>query len=67
MDHLVRKLGVAVGAKSWLSDAATVNFHHHTVVTHMALEESFTHLRDQGGGADNHAIDGDQLIDVWKY
>ena len=32
---------------------------------HVALEERLPHLGDDVGGADHHAADGDQLVDVW--
>lgn len=55
---------VAVTTHSRLSDAPAIHLHAGAVGAHLALEESLLHLRDELRGADHHATDGDQLIDV---
>lgn len=55
---------VAVATHSRLSDAAAIHLHTGAVGAHLALEESLLHLWDELRGADHHAADGDQLIDV---
>lgn len=55
---------VAVAAHSRLSDAPPVHLHPRAVGTHLALEERLLHLGDQLRGADHHAANGDELIDV---
>lgn len=57
--------GVAVATHSRLSDAPAIHLHAGAVSAHLALEESLLHLGDELRGADHHAADGDQLIDVW--
>ncbi len=56
--------GVAVATHSRLSDAPAIHLHPGAVGAHLALEESLLHLGDELRGADHHAADGDQLIDV---
>ncbi len=55
---------VAVAAHSRLGDAPAIHLHTCAVGAHLALEESLLHLGDELRGADHHAADGDQLIDV---
>lgn len=56
--------GVAVAAHSRLGDAPAIHLHPGGEGAHLALEERLLHLRDELRGADHHAADGDQLIDV---
>lgn len=56
--------GVAVATNSRLSDAAAIHLHTGAEGAHLALEESLLHLGDELRGADHHAADSDQLIDV---
>lgn len=56
--------GVAVATHSRLGDAPAIHLHAGAVGAHLALEERLLHLRDKLRGADHHAADGDQLIDV---
>lgn len=57
---------VAVPTSTGLSNTATVDFHPGRVGTYLALEEGLLHLRDQLGCPDDHATDGDELINVCK-
>lgn len=56
---------VAVATRRRLGDAPAVHLHPGAEGAHLALEERLLHLRDQLRRADHHAVDGDQLIDVW--
>jgi len=56
--------GVAVAAHGRLGDAPAVHLHAGAEGAHLALEERLLHLGDELRGADHHAADGDQLIDV---
>lgn len=56
---------VAACADRRLGDAATVNLYPGRVSTHLALEKGLLHLGDQLGRPDDHAIDGDELVNVW--
>ena len=56
--------GVAVPTHSRLRDAPAVHLHAGAVGAHLALEERLLHLGDELRGADHHAADGDELIDV---
>lgn len=56
--------GVTVATHSRLSDAPTVHLHAGAVGANLALEERLLHLGDELRGADHHAADGDQLINV---
>ena len=66
MDDLHRELGAAIGARCRLVDAATLDFDHFSPLAHVALEEALTHLRYEARHSDDHAADGDQLIDVLR-
>lgn len=57
--------GVAVATHSRLSDASAIHLHTGAVSAHLALEESLLHLGDELWGADHHAADSDELIDVY--
>lgn len=56
--------GVAVAAHSRLGDATAIHLHTGAEGAHLALEERLLHLGDELRGANHHAADGDQLIDV---
>lgn len=56
--------GVAVAAHSRLCDTPAIHLHAGAEGAHLALEERLLHLGDELRGADHHAADGDQLIDV---
>lgn len=58
--------GVAALAHTGLSDTAAVHLHLGGVGTHLALEEGLLHLRNELGCSDDHATDGDELVDVCK-
>lgn len=58
--------GVAVATHSRLGDAAAIHLHAGAEGAHLALEERLLHLGDELRGADHHAADGDQLIDVCR-
>lgn len=58
--------GVAVATHSRLGDAAAIHLHARAEGAHLALEERLLHLGDELRGADHHAADGDQLIDVCR-
>lgn len=55
---------VAVTTHSRLGDAPAIHLHAGAVSAHLALEERLLHLWDELRGADHHAADGDQLINV---
>lgn len=55
-----------MSAQGWLSYAASINFHGGRILADMALEKRLSHLRNKGWRSDHHAIDGDELIDIWK-
>ena len=57
-------VGVAVSAEGRLGDAAALHLDVGLQVAHGAAEEAATDLGNQVGGADDHARDGDQLVDV---
>ena len=59
-------VGVAVGAESGLSDAAAFNLNGGLQMADGATEESRVDLRNQVGRANDHASDGDQLINIYK-
>lgn len=58
--------GVAVPTHRGFGDAAAVHLYTRTEGADLAAEKGFLHLRDELRGADHHAADGDELIDVWK-
>lgn len=55
---------VAVGADGGLAYATAVDLHHTRQGAHDALEEGLAHLGNDVGRSNDHARDGDQLIDV---
>jgi len=57
-------VGVAVSAEGRLGDAASLDLDDGLQVADGATEEAATDLRNQVGRADDHAGDGDQLVDV---
>ena len=64
MYHHVGVVGVTVGTERGFCDTAALNLHSHGVLAHGALEERLAHLGDQRGGSDDHALDGDQLVNI---
>ena len=58
---------VTVRAECGLGDAPSIYLYQDCVGAHIALEEGLSHLGYKGAGADNHASNGDQLIDICKY
>ena len=64
MDERQAVGGVAVAAHGGLGDAPAVHLHARAEGAHRALEEGLLHLGDELRGADHHATDGDQLVDV---
>lgn len=58
--------GVAMGAESGLSNAASVDFDCGGEGTHMATEEGLSHLWDNVGCSDDHTRDCNQLVNIWK-
>ena len=59
-------LCLAVTADRRLTDTTTVDLNGLREGTHVAAEECLAHLWHELGGADDHATDGDELINVWK-
>lgn len=57
--------GVAVATHSRLGDASAIHLHTGAVSAHLALEESLLHLGDELRGADHHAANSNELIDVY--
>ena len=64
VDHGKGVVGVAVGAESGLSDTATFDLDGGLQMADGATEKSRVDLRDQVGRANNHACDGDELINI---
>ena len=62
--HHVGVVGVTVGTERGFCDAATFYLHSHGVLAHGALEERLAHLWYQRGGSDDHALNGDQLVNI---
>lgn len=58
--------GVASGAQSWLTDTTAVHFYRFGEVADAALEECFAHVRDDVACPDDHAIDGNQPVDICR-
>lgn len=56
--------GVAAPTGTGLGDTAAVYLHLGRVGTYLALEEGLLHLGYQLGCPDDHAVDGDELVNV---
>lgn len=63
--HLEAMIRVAVGAQSRLVDTATINLYGRCERAHDTLEEGFAHFGNDVRGANDHATDADQLVDVF--
>ena len=66
MDELVGVVRVTVLTQDRLRDPASLNLDRHRLVTDVTLEERLSHLRNQGGRANDQAVDSDQFVDVCK-
>jgi hypothetical protein len=64
--HRVGRFANPTRADGRLRDLATVNINFDSVVTDLAAEEGFFHVRDDRGGADNETLDGDQFVHVYN-
>ncbi len=64
MDHGKGVVGVAVGAKSGFSNATAFDLNGGLQVADGATEKSRIDLGDQVRRTNDHACDGDQLINI---
>jgi hypothetical protein len=64
VNQLERMIGVAVLAEGRLSNTAALNLDCNTIFANVTLKKCLSHFWDEIGSTNDHATDGNKLINI---